>query len=233
MIKIFRAQTLGRSNLGWLESWFHFSFADYHDLARIQFGALRVINDDLIQAGKGFDTHGHRDMEIISYVIDGSLTHSDSMGNQRTLTRGQVQYMSAGTGVRHSEYNRGNTPSRLLQMWILPDRSGYAPRYGDHEFEWAARENRWLHLVSPDTGTAPVKIHQDANFYATSLSPGSRTIFEVRPDRQAYLVLIEGTAQINGETLAMRDGLESVGTSLDIASPAGAHLLVIEMAAAN
>jgi len=233
MIRVYRAARLGRSDLGWLQSWFHFSFADYHDLARIQFGALRVINDDLIKAGTGFDTHGHRDMEIISYVVNGSLTHADSMGNQRTLPRGQVQYMSAGTGVRHSEYNRGSTESRLLQIWILPDRADYAPRYGDHEFEWASRENRWLHLASPDTGTAPVKIHQDANIYATELSSGSKTLFEVRPDRQAYLVLIEGEAQVNGETLTMRDGLETVGTSLEIASLAGAHLLVIEMAATN
>lgn len=103
-------------------------------------------------------------MEIISYVVDAGLTHADSMGNQRTLTRGQVQYMSAGTGVRHGEHNRGSETTRLLQVWILPDRKGYTPRYGDHAFDWAARENQWLHLVSPDGGPAPVQIHQDANF---------------------------------------------------------------------
>ena len=231
MIKIFRAASLGRSDLGWLQSCFHFSFADYHDPQRIQFGALRVINDDLIAPQTGFDTHGHRDMEIVSYVVNGSLTHADSMGNQRTLTRGHVQYMSAGTGVRHSEHNRGSETSRLLQIWILPDRAGYAPRYGDHEFEWAAREDKWLHLVSPEFGGAPVKIHQDANFHVTALSAGSTTRFDVYPGRQAYGVLIEGEAQINGETLKERDGLESVGTSLEISTESGAHLLVIEMAA--
>lgn len=232
-IRVYRASQLGRSDLGWLQSWFHFSFADYADPAREHFGALRVINDDLIQPGTGFDTHGHRDMEIVSYVIDGSLTHADSMGNQRSLTRGQVQYMSAGTGVRHSEHNRGKAVARLLQIWIFPDRQGHTPRYGDHAFEWAAREDQWLHLVSPEGGAAPVQIHQDANIYATALSAGKTLDFALSPDRQAYLVLIEGEACINGETLNMRDGLESIGNPLAIsAGPAGAHLLVIELSAA-
>lgn len=232
MIRVYRADTLGRSDLGWLQSWFHFSFAGYQDPERVQFGALRVINDDLIKAATGFDTHGHRDMEIVSYVVDGGLTHADSMGNQRTLTRGQVQYMSAGTGVRHSEHNIGKDTTRLLQIWIFPDRAGYAPRYGDHAFDAAGRANQWQHLVSPDEGAAPVKIHQDANFFVTELGAARDTRFEVAPGRQAYLVLIEGEATINGEKLAMRDGLESVGESLEITTSSGAHLLVIEMAAA-
>lgn len=230
MITIYRADQLGRSDLGWLQSWFHFSFADYSDPARLHFGALRVINDDLVAPGTGFDTHGHRDMEIISYVVDGALTHADSLGNQRTITRGQVQYMSAGTGVRHSEHNLGSVPSRLLQIWIMPDQRGHMPRYGDHAFEWAGRENQWLHLVSAEGGAAPVQIHQDANFYATALSAGHAIRFELAADRQAYVVLIEGEAEINGQRLAARDGLEAVGETLEIHSEAGAHLLLIELA---
>lgn len=230
MIIPYRAPQLGRSDLGWLQSWFHFSFADYHDPARMGFGALRVINDDLVAPHSGFDTHGHRDMEIISYVVDGALTHADSMGNQRSLTRGQVQYMSAGTGVRHSEHNRGEVPARLLQIWILPDQRGYPPRYGDHAFDWEPRRNRWLHLVSPEGGPAPVQIHQDANFHAIALDAGQPARFALAAGRQAYLVVIEGEIEVNGERLSARDGLEAVEEDLDIQTAPGAHLLLIELA---
>lgn len=147
---------MGRSELGWLHSLFHFSFAEYYNPENIQFGTLRVVNDDQIEPGKGFDTHAHSNMEIISYVVDGVLTHRDSMNNQRELTRGQVQYMSAGTGITHSEYNLTEGISRFLQIWILPDKKGYQPNYGDYRFDWADRENKWLHIVSGEGGDAPV-----------------------------------------------------------------------------
>ena len=131
MIRLISHKKMGRSSLGWLESWFHFSFAEYYNSDNINYGVLRVINDDTIRPGTGFDLHSHRDMEIITYVIDGELTHADSMNNQRTLKRGDVQYMSAGTGVVHSEHNLGEKPLRLLQIWILPDRRGLEPQYGD------------------------------------------------------------------------------------------------------
>jgi len=230
MIKIYKANQHGRSELGWLSSWFHFSFAEYRNPKRTQFGALRVINDDLVKAGKGFDTHPHRDMEIISYVVEGELTHGDSMGNRRVLNRGQIQYMSAGRGVTHSEYNYGTKTARFLQIWIFPDNQGYDPRYGDYAFAWADRDNQWLHLVSSETGNAPVKIHQDANLYALSLAPGKDIQFDIQPQRQAYLVLIEGAAIINGHLLTMRDGLETLEEPLHVEAQEPSHLLLIELA---
>jgi hypothetical protein len=229
MITIYKANQHGRSELGWLTSWFHFSFAEYYNPKRIQFGALRVINDDLVKAGAGFDMHPHKDMEIISYVVNGELTHVDSMGNRRVLSRGQVQYMSAGRGVTHSEYNNGTTVTRLLQIWILPNQKGYNPRYGDYAFAWADRENRWLHLVSGEAGNAPIKIHQDANLYALSLTEGKSAHFDLQPQRQAYLVLIEGSVTINNNQLMTRDGLETVEESLSIEAKELSHLLVIEL----
>ena len=134
MIRRLPVEKMGESNLGWLRSKFHFSFAEYFNENNINFGVLRVINDDHISAGTGFDTHPHRDMEIITYVVHGYLTHKDSMGNESTLSRGQVQYMSAGTGVRHSEYNNHSEELRLLQIWVLPDRKGHTPNYGEYKF---------------------------------------------------------------------------------------------------
>lgn len=230
MITLYKSDNLGRSDLGWLQSWFHFSFADYHNPDRVQFGPLRVINDDLIKPGQGFGQHPHRNMEIISYIVDGELTHGDSMGNNKALTRGQIQYMSAGRGILHSEFNYGKETCRLLQIWILPDRTGYEPRYGDHAFPWNDRGDTWLHLVSSEQGAAPVKIHQDVNLYATVLTAGKSASLEVQPGRQAYLVLIEGSARINGDLLSARDGLETIGESLSIDALETSHLLVIEMA---
>lgn len=230
MIMTYKANQHGKSELNWLSSWFHFSFAEYYNPKRIQFGALRVINDDLIKAGTGFGMHPHKDMEIISYVVDGELTHVDSMGHQRVLSRGQVQYMSAGRGVTHSEYNHGTKTTRLLQIWILPDNKGYDSRYGDYAFTWADRENQWLHLVSGEMGSAPIKIHQDTNLYALSLAPGEFIHFDIRQQRQAYLVLIEGSAMINSHLLATRDGLETLEESLHIEAQEQSHLLLIELA---
>jgi quercetin 2,3-dioxygenase len=230
MITLYKENQHGRSNLGWLTSWFHFSFAEYCNPKRMQFGALRVINDDIIQADTGFGTHPHRDMEIISYIVEGELTHGDSMGNQRTLSRGQIQYMSAGKGITHSEYNNSAQTTRILQIWILPDQKGYQPRYGDYSFAWEEREDKWLHLVSGEMGNAPVKIHQDANFYALSLSQGKTISFEVQKDRLAYLVLIEGSALINNHLLETRDGLETIEESLTIEAKETTHLLLIELA---
>lgn len=220
---------MGSSNLGWLESKFHFSFAEYYNPSNINFGTLRVINDDLIQAGAGFGTHPHKDMEIISYVVDGELTHGDSMGNKNTLYRGQVQYMSAGTGVSHSEYNLGEETARLLQIWIIPDKKGYAPNYGDYKFNWDDRKNKWLPIVSPQDGDAPIKINQDSNIYVLELEKGKEIDFRVEEDRQAYLVQIEGSSTINQIALGMRDGLEIIEENIRIHALKTSHFLVIEM----
>lgn len=220
---------MGSSNLGWLESKFHFSFAEYYNPSNINFGTLRVINDDLIQAGTGFGTHPHKDMEIISYVVDGELTHGDSMGNKNTLYRGQVQYMSAGTGVFHSEYNLGEETARLLQIWIIPDKKGYAPNYGDYKFNWEDRKNKWLPIVSPQDVDAPIKINQDSNIYVLELEKGKEIDFKIEEDRQAYLVQIEGSSTINQITLNMRDGLEIVEEDIKITALETSHFLMIEM----
>lgn len=225
-------EKMGRSRLGWLDSHFHFSFAKYYNPDNMQFGILRVINDDLIEARTGFGTHPHRNMEIITYVVDGELTHADSMENQRKLTRGQVQYMSAGTGITHSEHNRGDELLRLLQIWILPDKNGYAPRYGDVEFPWEDRENKWLHMVAGEGSArndAPIRIHADINLYATSLAGEKTAEFAVGPGRQAYLVLVEGEAGIAGHSLRAGDALEIVEENIVINPKGAAHILVLEM----
>jgi quercetin 2,3-dioxygenase len=221
--------TMGRSNLGWLQSIFHFSFAEYYNPRNINFGVLRVMNDDLIAPKTGFDTHPHRDMEIISYVVDGELTHGDSMGNQKTVSRGHVQYMSAGTGVLHSEYNHGDKTLRMLQIWIFPDQQGYTPNYGDYRFNWDDRHNNWLHMVSGKEGDAPIKVNQDVNFYSLELEKEQVISFPVKEGRQAYLVQIEGTSDINQIPLVSRDALEIVEEDIQIKATETSHFLLIEM----
>jgi redox-sensitive bicupin YhaK (pirin superfamily) len=229
MLKKIESKNMGSSDLGWLKSKFHFSFAEYFNPNNINFGELRVINDDLINPHTGFDTHPHRDMEIISYVVDGALTHGDSMGNKSTLNRGHVQYMSAGTGVYHSEHNLGEDITRLLQIWIYPDKSGYKPNYGEYRFPWEERKNKWLHMVSNKEGAAPIKINQDVNLSALELEENSEIDYEVKEGRQAYLVQIEGEGNINGIELDARDAMEIVEENIKIKAKSLSHFLIIEM----
>ncbi|WHY68786.1 pirin family protein [Neobacillus sp. SuZ13] len=229
MLRKINSNNMGSSNLGWLRSKFHFSFAEYYNPDNIQFGVLRVINDDLINPQTGFGTHPHKNMEIISYVVNGELTHGDSMGNQNTIIRGQVQYMSAGTGVLHSEYNLGEDTSRFLQIWILPDKIGHTPAYGDFRFNWDDRKNTWLHMVSGKDGDAQITINQDANIYSLELEQGNEISFPVKEGRQAYLVQIEGTSFINGIELSDRDGMEIVEEDITIKAEKTSHILLIEM----
>jgi redox-sensitive bicupin YhaK (pirin superfamily) len=229
MLKKLDHKNMGKSDLGWLQSIFHFSFAKYFNPLNINFGALRVINDDLIAPGTGFDTHPHEDMEIVSYVVEGELTHADSMKNESTLSRGHVQYMSAGTGVSHSEHNLGKTVTRILQIWIYPDRLGHTPQYGEFKFDWESRHNRWFHIVSPTNGEAPVKIHQDANIHVLQLVEGNTIDVTVSENRQAYLVQIEGSSVINEQELEARDALEILEEELTINAKTTSHFLLIEM----
>jgi len=229
MIRKIEMQNMGKSNLGWLRSIFHFSFAGYYNPNNMNFGVLRVINDDLIDQEEGFDTHPHKDMEIISYVVDGELTHADSMGNKRSLKRGHVQYMSAGTGVYHSEHNYGNEILRILQIWILPDKNGYTPNYGDYMFDWNLRKDKWLKIVSGQTGDAPIKINQDVNIYVLELENEKEIELTVEKNRQAYLVQIEGESDINGIQLSPKDALEITEENILIKSNSVSHYLVIEM----
>ncbi|NFG61110.1 MULTISPECIES: pirin family protein [unclassified Clostridium] len=229
MLSKIKSNDMGNSNLGWLRSKFHFSFAEYYNPYNMRFGALRVINDDLIKPDTGFDTHPHKDMEIITYVINGELTHEDSMGNKNTITRGHVQYMSAGTGVYHSEFNFREDTLRLLQIWILPDKQGYNPDYGDYRFNWNVRQNKWLHMVSRKDGNAPIKINQDMNVYSLELGKEKEINFTVNEGRQAYLVQIEGTSIINDIELNDRDGMKIIEEDILIQGKETSHILILEM----
>ena len=229
MLRKLDHRNMGKSNLGWLKSIFHFSFAEYFNIDNMNFGVLRVINDDLIEGNTGFDLHPHKDMEIVSYVVDGELTHGDTMGNKNTISRGHVQYMSAGTGVYHSEHNLGDSTARLLQIWVIPDKKGYKPAYGDYRFNWDDRKNKWLNIVSSKDGDAAIKINQDANFYVVELDEGKEIDFQVGFNRQAYLVQIEGNSTINNLELNERDALEIIEEDILIKADKKSHILVIEM----
>lgn len=219
------------SDQGWLESRFHFSFAEYRDYDNMNFGVLRVLNDDIVHPMSGFGMHPHRDMEIISYVVDGEITHKDSMGNERTLKRGDVQYMSAGEGVYHSEYNNHKTDDlRLLQIWIMPPRKGLESIYGDVSYKAQERKNRLLHVVSSKDGDAKVKIHQDVNFYVCELDVLKTIDFSIDDDRQIYYVQIEGSAEVNGLHVEGSDAMKIADEkTLNIKAQTNCHFLFIEM----
>lgn len=229
MIRVIKNESMGRSNLGWLRSIFHFSFAEYQNAQNMRFGVLRVLNDDLIDSGEGFDMHHHRDMEIITYMVAGELTHEDSMGHKSTIKRGQVQYMSAGTGIDHSENNFGEKTVRSLQIWILQDKKGIEPNYGDSKFDWDIRKNKWFHMVSGKNGNAPVKINQDANIFSLELDANGQIEFDVREGRQAYLVQIEGNSNINGIALSEKDAMEIVEEKINIKANDKSHFILLEM----
>lgn len=225
-MKYVKHEDIGHFNHGWLDTYHHFSFGEYYNEERIRFGPLRVVNDDIINAHQGFPKHPHKDMEIISYVVSGGLTHGDSMGHEETVHRGEIQYMSAGSGVYHSEYNHGDIDVRLFQIWIHPDKKNYEPTYGDYRYPWADRINKWLHLVGKGSS---VEIHQDANIYATFLQAGKSLEFKMSDDRQAYVIQIEKSSYINGTLLKERDALEIEGESFLVKSQEDSHILVIEM----
>lgn len=232
MLKYRDSKKMGKSNLGWLQSHFHFSFAEYYHPQNIDFGILRVINDDIIHPHSGFDTHPHRNMEIITYVADGELSHADSMEHRETLTRGQVQYMSAGSGVTHSEFNHADSVLRLLQIWVKPNQLNVTPNYGDYRFLMDERKSKWLHLVGSvddKQSNAPINIYANVNFYATTMSENEKMKFDIRQGRQAYLVLIEGEVEINGIKLMKRDALEITEENIEILTHEFAHILLIEM----
>lgn len=229
MLKRIDSNQMGKSKKGWLESWHHFSFGEYYDPNNLQYGVLRVVNDDLIQPGGGFDFHAHTDMEIITYVVEGRLTHMDTMGNSRVLTRGQVQYMSAGTGVVHGEFNRGPHRVRLLQIWVIPDRDGYPPAYGDYQFKWEDREGCWLPLVSDMEGGAPVRIHQDMRIFAAWAESGHTLAYTIGAKRQGYLIQIEGESDIGRIHLRPRDAVEIQNETIELRAADPSHYLLFDM----
>ncbi len=207
MIRLRKAEDRGHADHGWLDTWHTFSFADYYDPEHMGFRALRVINDDVVAPGRGFGTHPHRDMEIVTYVLEGALAHKDSMGNASTIVPGEVQRMSAGTGVLHSEFNHSKTDRvHLLQIWILPSRTGLAPSYEQTFFPDEEKLGRLRLVASPDGADGSVTIHQDARLYATLLEPGQEVAHELAPGRHAWVHVARGKASLNGQALAAGDG---------------------------
>jgi len=205
MIRVRRAEDRGHFDHGWLNTYHTFSFADYHDPDFMGFRSLRVINEDRVEPGRGFGTHGHRDMEIISYVLEGELGHGDSMGTGSVIRPGEVQRMSAGTGVMHSEKNASAMPVHFLQIWILPERHGITPSYEQKAFPASERENRLRLVASHDGRDGSLTIHQDVDLYTTTLRDASVS-FDFRPDRYGWLQVARGAVTVNGEELRAGDG---------------------------
>lgn len=222
-------KSLYKVDHGWLQSHFHFSFAEYHDKNNMHFGVLRVMNDDVIASHSGFSTHPHRDMEILTYVIRGELTHEDSMENKETLGRGSLQYLSAGTGITHSEKNEGNVKVHLIQLWILPRAEGLKSQYGSKVFDFEARHNTWLHMVGPGSSEDRVTIYQDANMYVSELDSKKTLHFDIAKGRQVYLKVMEGMANVNGTVYDAGDAGEISEEDISILASRDTHLLLVEM----
>jgi redox-sensitive bicupin YhaK (pirin superfamily) len=206
-IKIRPSAARGHANHGWLDSFHTFSFADYHDPDAMGFGPLRVINEDRVAPGAGFATHGHRNMEILSYVLEGALQHRDSTGGGGVLRPGDVQTMSAGSGVRHSEFNASATePAHFLQIWIQPDEQNVAPGYGQRHFDAGERSGKLRLIASPDGAEDSLPIHQDARVFASLIDEGQRVALTLKPGRKAWVQVATGAARVNGAALSVGDG---------------------------
>jgi redox-sensitive bicupin YhaK (pirin superfamily) len=209
-----KAGERGHANHGWLDSYHSFSFADYYDPQHMGYASLRVINEDYVQPGKGFGTHGHRDMEIITYILEGALEHKDSMGNGSVIRPGDVQRMSAGTGVQHSEFNPSQSELvHLLQIWIEPDVAGIEPSYEEKRFDAASKRGTLRLIASNDGRDGSVTIHQDASVYAALIDGTERVSHELASGRKAYVHVTRGEVAVNGQLLAAGDALKASGES--------------------
>ena len=232
MIELRPFQSLGHAQHGWLNARHHFSFAEYHNPKRLHWGALRVWNDDEITAGSGFPTHPHRDMEIITYVRQGAISHSDSLGNQGRTVAGDVQVMSAGTGIRHSEFNREAITSTLFQIWIMPDQHGHAPSWGTRSFPKGERAGQFVVLASghaEDQEALP--IHANARVLAATLLAGHSVEFALGVGRKAYLVPASGVIEVNGLRANARDGLAVTDEALlRITALEDSELVLVDLA---
>jgi quercetin 2,3-dioxygenase len=231
MTELRLARDRGHAEHGWLDSWHSFSFADYYDPEHMGFGPLRVINEDRIQKGSGFGTHGHRDMEIITYVLEGAVAHRDSIGTGSTIVPGDVQRMSAGTGVRHSEYNAAEGVTHFLQIWIEPDVTGIAPSYEEKRFAPEEKRGRLRLIASPDRREGSLLIHQDALVYAGLFDGAERLELALAEDRKGYVHVARGTISVNGHALNAGDALKTQGGKLVIEQGRGAEVLVFDLPA--
>jgi redox-sensitive bicupin YhaK (pirin superfamily) len=231
MQEVRRSAERGRADHGWLQSFHSFAFADYFDPKHVEFGPLRVINEDRVQPGAGFATHGHRDMEIISYVLEGALAHKDSMGNGSTIRPGDVQRMSAGSGVRHSEFNASKTELlHFLQIWIQPDVEAIEPGYEERPFGAEEKRGRLRLIASPDRAEGSVLIHQDARVYAGLFDGAEQATLEVRPGRLIYVHVARGAIRANGTALDTGDALKLTDTTtLALQDGRGAEVLVFDL----
>jgi redox-sensitive bicupin YhaK (pirin superfamily) len=231
MLNLRRAHERGHAQHGWLDSWHTFSFADYQDAAHMGFRNLRVINEDRVQPGRGFGTHPHRDMEIVTYVLEGALEHKDSMGNGSIIRPGEVQRMSAGTGVFHSEYNASKTEGvHFLQIWMLPGQRGIAPGYEQKRFDPATRRGALRLVASPDGADGSVTVHTDARLYAALLEDGERATHPLAPGRNAWVHVARGEVEVNGHRLSAGDAASlSQEAAVELVGKKGAEVLLFDL----
>ncbi|HEX4242552.1 MAG TPA: pirin family protein [Steroidobacteraceae bacterium] len=231
MQAIRRSQERGFADHGWLKSFHTFSFAGYFDPQHVEFGPLRVINEDRVAPGAGFGTHAHRDMEIVSYVLEGGLAHKDSIGNGSVIEPGDVQRMSAGTGVQHSEFNASSAdPVHFLQIWIQPSERNLAPGYEEKRFTPAEKRGHLRLIVSPDRSDGSVAIHQDARIYAGLFDGAEHAELTLAPGRRLYVHVARGALSVNGEALAAGDALATTdATHLDLGAGTNAEVLVFDL----
>jgi len=231
LISLRKAQDRGHANYGWLDTWHTFSFGDYYDPAHMGFSVLRVINDDRVAPGAGFPTHGHRDMEILSYVIEGALEHADSMGNSSVIRAGEVQRMSAGTGVTHSECNASKTePVHFLQIWLLPEEQGLEPGYEQRRFDIQDKRNTLQLIASPDGREESLTIHQAVSVFAGYLTSADRIVHRLAANTRAYVHVAGGALSLNGQSLNAGDGAR-IGdeAKIELGSDSQGELLLFEL----
>ncbi|MBK1870791.1 pirin family protein [Aestuariivirga sp. YIM B02566] len=226
-----KANERGHADFGWLDSHHSFSFGQYYDPKHLGFGALRVINDDRVAAGGGFDTHGHKDMEIVSYVLEGALAHRDSLGSGSVIRPGDVQVMSAGTGIRHSEFNASKAdPVHFLQIWIIPEKQGLKPNYAEKHFPEAERLGQLRLIASPDGRDGSLTIRQDASIRAAVLDAGTELTHPLAEGRRYWLQVAKGALDVNGKTVLEGDGLAIVKeTSLTLRATSRSEILIFDL----
>ncbi len=231
MIKVIPSLERHHANFGWLDTRRHFSFDTYYDPQNVNWGALRVFNDDVIEPGQGFGMHPHRDMEIVTYVLEGELEHRDNTGNRGVIHPGEVQVMSAGTGIVHSEFNHSQEKAvHLLQLWILPRVKGLKPRWDQKQFSRQARAGKLLPVVSGGDVSGTLKISQDARIFVSALEAGQEVSHHSQPGRKAYLFVIEGSLAVNGASLGAGDQARIAGeTQLRIRAGSNAHLILLDL----
>ncbi len=231
MIQVRPAQARGHADHGWLNTYYTFSFADYQDPSHMRFRVLRVMNEDRIAPGMGFDMHGHRDMEIVTYILEGELEHRDSMGHGSVLRAGEFQRMSAGSGVLHSEFNPSATnPVHLYQIWLFPKSKGIQPSYDQKGFPRERKADRWMLVASPDGTDESLTIHQDARIFLANLSPNKAVEYSLAPERHAWLQVIRGAVTVNDAPLTPGDGIAiSDETHLNVVATSASEVMLFDL----